>query len=80
MSINAKKLDKAKKLYDAEIEALQLELVSFIQFPFFIMYQYSDGFVIVHEDECHNAPLRLCLKIINETGSLTFEDYIKICI
>jgi len=75
-----KKLIEAKVKYDKVINNFRESLKPHIQFDFFIMHQPSDGFVIVHDEFCHNAPLYKCIDIINAKGTLCYEDYIKECI
>jgi len=80
MSPRIKKLINAKEKYDTELHKFRESLRQHIQFNFFIMHQPSDGFVIVHDEYCHNAPLYKCIDIINTKGVLCYEDYLKECI
>ena len=59
------------------IDKLESELKNFIDFEFYVAYQPSDGFVILHEEESHNAPLYKCIDIIKEKGMLTYKDYLR---
>ena len=74
------KLIKFHQNYELQCEVLNKILKDKIEFDFFVMYQYSDGFVIVHTQDSHNALLRDCLTIIEKKGFLTFDDYILECI
>lgn len=73
-------LIKFHQNYESQCEVLNKLLKDKIEFDFFVMYQHSDGFVIVHQEENHNALLKNCLKIIEREGFLTFEDYRLECI
>lgn len=53
-------------------------LKDFPEDGFSIFYQYSDGFVL--EVMSENAPLMPCLKIIQEYGYLTYQEYKDLCI
>jgi hypothetical protein len=75
-----KKLKKTHNEYEAQCSYMANILSEKIEFEFFVMYQYSDGFVIVHKEDNHNAPLHSCIAIIDEKGFLSFEDYRFLCI
>lgn len=75
-----KRLKTAHNKYEAQCSYLANILSEKIEFKFFVMYQYSDGFVIVHEEGNHNAPLYSCISTIEEKGFLSFEDYRYLCI
>lgn len=66
-------LSKAQSNYKAAINKAEAEIEDKIDFDFYIMYQPSDGFVVVSDDT--NAPLADCLLIIKEKGRLSYEDY-----
>ena len=68
--------DKLQKIINNAEENLKDK----IEFDFFIMHQPSDGYVVVHKECMHNAPLSLCLLVIKEKGILSYDDYIKYAI
>jgi hypothetical protein len=68
-----------KKDLDKDIEILERRLAKKIQFEnYSIFYQQGDGFVLGFQE--HNAPLYRCLAKIEQTGKLTLEDYLRLCI
>jgi hypothetical protein len=75
-----RKLIKAKQKYELEIDTLYKKIERYVEFKFFIMYQPSDGFVIVHYDNQHNAPLSRCIAIIEDKAKLSYKDYLRECI
>jgi len=79
-SISLKKLIKAKQKYDLEIDTLYKKIQPYVEFDFFIMYQPSDGFVIVHNENSHNAQLSRCVEIIEDKGKLSYDEYLEECI
>jgi hypothetical protein len=79
-SFSLKNLIKSKNKYDSEIDNIYKKLEFFVEFDFFIMYQPSDGFVIVHQENCHNAPLLKCIGIIERYGRLSYDNYLDECI
>jgi hypothetical protein len=66
--------------YEAQCSYMNNILSEKIEFDFFVMYQYTDGFVVVHKEDNYNAPLQLCIEIIKEKEVLSFEDYRYLCI
>ena len=70
----------AKYKYDAAIAKIENTLRNKVKFEFAVLFQQSDGFVILHTEETRNAPLSACLDIIKGKGELTYKDYIKECI
>jgi hypothetical protein len=74
------RLQIVQELYDEAIKSIEREIEHKVDFKFFIMFQSSDGFVLVHEENCHNAPLEKCLEIIEKKGCLSYEDYYNKCI
>lgn len=78
LNITYKSLIEAKQKYDAEIKLIEQKLRPRIRFDFFIMYQPSDGFVIVDIEGYHNAPLSQCVAIINRKRQLTYKNYLHI--
>jgi len=76
-SFSLKNLIKSKNKYDSEIDNIYKKLEFFVEFDFFIMYQPSDGFVIVHQENWHNAPLLKCIGIIERYGSLSYDNYLN---
>jgi hypothetical protein len=79
-SFSLKKLITAKQKYESEIDSYYKKIEQYVEFDFFIMYQPSDGFVIVHSENSHNAPLSICVGIIEDKGKLSYEDYLTECI
>lgn len=75
-----KKLKKIHNEFEAQSSFLEKILEEKIEFDFFIQHQPSDGFVIVHRDDDHNGLFYPCLKIIEEKGSLSIDDYLLECI
>ena len=75
-----KKLKESHDKYQFAIKEMTKELTPFIDFPFSVFYQSSDGFIVLHNEESYNAPLKYCLPFIREKGKLSYEDYIRICI
>ena len=75
MKIKISKLINAKSKYDSELGDVESQLSKFIDFDFSVFYQPSDGFVILAVETCQNAPLSVCIEIINEKGRLTYSDY-----
>lgn len=69
------KLKKTYSDYQSQCRKFQNELSDKIEFDFYVDYQPSDGFVIGHSEECHNAPVFSCLNIIEKKGVLTYDDY-----
>jgi hypothetical protein len=80
LNVSLKKLEVIKQKYDLEIKSIENKLKPFVDFDFFIMYQPSDGFVVVHEEIAHNAPLGSCVDIIKRNGKLGYEDYLIECV
>lgn len=74
-NISLNSVRKAHEKYLSEINKIQTQLKDFVEFEFFIVAQEGDGFVIVHIEETHNAPLEMCISIIKEKGTLTYSDY-----
>jgi hypothetical protein len=75
--ITIDKLVEAQMNLNAEIESIETLLKKYIKFDFFVMYQASDGFVIVNERTTENAVLRWCIEHINKHGKLSYDDYKK---
>lgn len=73
-----KRLSTADEKYRAAIERVEAEIKDSVEFEFFIQWQPSDGFVMVHHDGAYNAPLRECLFVIKEAGCLSEVDYMKL--
>lgn len=71
------KLNKAESVYNGVINSVEVSLADKIDFEFSIIYQSSDGFVILCEETNHNAPIKPCLEIIEKKGRLSFEDYME---
>jgi len=78
--ISTDALISAHEALQKQIEEIESRLRKYIKFPFFVMYQHSDGFVIVHDETTENAMLRWCVGHINEHSKLTYEDYKKFTI
>lgn len=74
------KLTTAKARYDTAVVELESKISDAVEFEFGIIYQPSDGFVILHVEGSHNAPLECCLDIIKGDGVLSYEEYQGICI
>jgi hypothetical protein len=68
---------KTRDDYKSAVERLEYELKDLVEFEFYVIYQPSDGFVILHEEKAHNAPLYKCIDIIKEKGMLTYKDYLR---
>lgn len=70
------KLNSALGKYNSAIGSIEADLCGKIDFEFAIIYQPSDGFVLLDTANANNAPLSTCLKIIEEKGHLSHEDYL----
>jgi len=77
MKINSRALNRAHRKYESEIDNLEAKIQEVADFELAIFYQQSDGFVVLHCANGHNAGLADCLKVINEKGFLTEEDYLQ---
>lgn len=73
--VELRKLDKAHAKYEGVIGDLEGKISALVEFDFSIFYQPSDGFVMLHNEDAHNAPLGVCLNIIERKGKLSYEDY-----
>lgn len=71
------RLLNAHSKYIGAIRNLEGKLSKKIEFDFSIFWQQADGFVILNYDTKYNASLRECLQIIEETGKLTNDDFMK---
>lgn len=69
------KLIQAKSQLDFFIDKLEIELKDKIDFKFSIVYQASDGWCILKEDCADLAPLKDCIKIIEQKGALLLTDF-----
>lgn len=74
-----KKLEKAYYKYSSAIGTMEGLLSGLTDFDFGILYQTGDGFVIA-DDDCKNAPLDECIRIIKKEGFLSHYRYTKITI
>lgn len=77
MKISTKKLIAAKSRYDSEVGALEAKIKDKVGFDFSIFHQPSDGFVILNYEKSSNAPLSMCLSVIERTGFLSSDDHTK---
>jgi hypothetical protein len=68
-------LNNARKQYNKSLSYAQKRIQKKVEFDFYIMYQESDGFVIVDKEESHNAHLSTCLYIIEQKGRLSLDDF-----
>lgn len=73
-----KKLVTAHSKYQVAIGALEGEIADRVEFDFSILYQPSDGFVILDYEKSGNALLSSCLWVIEEDGKLTREEFSKL--
>ena len=80
IKLSTKAIQKALGKYDDAVGDLEYKLSEYIDFDFSVMYQPSDGFVIVKIDTAHNAPLSKCISVIESKGKLTVEDYLNLSI
>ncbi len=69
-----KKLKNAESRYSSVVGSVEAEIADKVDFDFNILYQESDGFVMLAFD-ARNAPIDNLLKIIKEKGKLTKDDY-----
>lgn len=80
-SINPNKLilnlNKAHGKYLSAIGDVEELISDKVEFDFSILFQDSDGFVMLNPDGSYNAPLDKCLEIIKNKGVLTTEDYLN---
>lgn len=72
-----RKLMIAQRKYDSAIGNVEAILADKIEFDFSIIWQPSDGFVILDVDGHHNAPLARCLDVILLKGKLSLSDYMR---
>lgn len=71
-----KNLRLAHGKYESAIKKMEGAIFGLVQFEFSIFHQQSDGFVILRDfDMGQNAPLDKCIKVIEEKGILTIDDY-----
>jgi hypothetical protein len=76
-------LERSRKSHLNAISKAESLLKKKVGFDFFIIYQESDGFVMMYEDSYHYLKKRnLCkvLEVIEAKGILTLDDYIKLSI
>jgi hypothetical protein len=72
-----KDLVKSHDKYEGAKGGMESYLQEHADFQLSVEYQPSDGFVVVDE-YAGNAPLDLCLKLIEDKGSLSHSDYLRI--
>lgn len=71
-----KKLLIAQSKYEGVIGNVEYSISDKVEFDFSIFWQPSDGFVMLAFDR-YNAPLDKLLRIIQQKGRLTEEDYMS---
>jgi len=73
------KLRNAQSKYCGAIGSVEAEIADKVEFDFNILYQESDGWVMLAEinDDSKNAGLYFLLEIIKQKGVLTEDDYLK---
>lgn len=71
-----KKLLIAQSKYEGAIGNVESSISDKVEFDFSIFWQPSDGFVMLAFDR-YNAPLDNLLRIIQQKGRLTEEDYMS---
>lgn len=70
------KLWNAQRKYDAEVRDVEKFIADKVEFDFYILYQESDGWVMLALD-ARNAPMDTVLDVIKQKGVLTKEDYLN---
>lgn len=78
IKISANSLYKTQDKLEKEITLLETKLKDVIEFQFAITFSESDGFLILHMDDAHNALLCDCLCTINNKGLLSEKDYLSL--
>jgi len=73
------KLRNAQSKYNSVIGSVEAEIADKVKFDFNILYQESDGWVMVAEidGDSKNAGLDFLLEIIKQKGVLIEDDYLK---
>ena len=73
------KLLNAQFKYDGVIGSVEAEIADKVEFDFNILYQESDGWVMLAEinGDSKNAGLDHLLEVIKQKGVLTEDDYLK---
>jgi len=76
-----KKLEAAHNKYGEAKDDVLKYISKHADFETYIVYQPGDGFTLLAvESNLLLAPLDICLKIIDEKGVLTFDEFRKNCI
>ena len=72
------KLHNHRSKYEKIIRTVEDELREYIDEEFSIIYQSSDGFVLIIETNTiqYNVPLNEVLETIQATGEFCIQDYI----
>ena len=73
------KLHNAKSKYDDVIGSVESEINDKVKFEYNILYQESDGWVMLAEidGDSKNAGLYGLLEVIKKKGVLNEDDYLK---
>ena len=78
MNLNIEKitkdLNRARSKYESHLSAIELKIKPYVKFDFSIIYQPSDGFVVLNYKTSDNYLLSDCLMVIMEEGELTAEN------
>lgn len=75
-----KDLNKAQLEYMSIVGEIEGSLIDKINFDFTILYQDSDGWCVLNTYTADLAPISSCLKIIENKGVLSVEDFKYECI
>lgn len=70
-------LNDAHLKYEAARGLIEAEFTKYIDFEFSIVYQYSDGHVLLHADSASVAPLNICIDHIKEYRKLSEKEFMR---
>lgn len=70
----------SRSKYESSVDSLNAYIARASEGDYFIEYKESDGFVLVNYDLEFVAPLDSCLSIIEQKGTLSFDDFYSLTI
>lgn len=73
------KLNKIQSKYESAVDGIAKIIENNTMFCFSLQWQLSDGWTIV-SDDAKVAPVDECLKLIQEKGQLSYDDFLRKCI
>ena len=71
---------KAHTVLEATENEMRLMLNPFICFEYSITYCPGDGYCILNAESNNVAPMESCIKVIEDTGKLSWKDHEAISI